>query len=193
MKKQWRNIGIIVAIIVAAALALNFIPSLLAPPSFEAELSEMSEIWVEKGLSSEPLHTQPEALASLSDAELSSLKTGISSFYSTANFESTKSLAEVYLALIDFTRTAKMEKTAATELETADLCEESEVFEDYSDKLTDFVSKLDAFETSNNFFAASYPEEAGLAGVGFVDNNVSSRTDSAVAYSELLAYMQEDC
>jgi len=194
MQKQWRNIAIILAVLVITFLLYTFIPSFLGPQSFEAEYLELQKIWVAEGLYETGLHAQADSIGYLSQEQLSDLKQSISDFSAQARYPSTKKIATAYILLINSVLYSQEYEDLTYGMEAENVCLQISVFEKIKTILSKKLNLSVEYADEVNSFTVEYPVEAELISLSVIpDERFNEGKQEIEAYNTLLNEVKTLC
>jgi hypothetical protein len=154
LDKRWVNLLGLAVLIVIAALVYFFV--FQAPP-FEQRLGEMKQAWLSAGLEGRPLHLSYDKLNTLSDKELSDLKSGLLKFTEAEKNPAAKELGDAYVSLMDVSIYRNKMLALQAEISTAEdpcaVLAKLDLLTQYKESLLDstkdYLSKVDAFVAGN--------------------------------------------
>jgi carboxylesterase type B len=185
---RWRNLGIIVALIII------FLAVLFLFNSFSLTTSDISVAWKELGVDSEYLHTDVELLMGLPDESLVKLRDNLIQFNS-VGVGPNKELSLIYIDLVDIVILKKRAQQRYDLLieSTEEICLLVDDYSQLVDEMQNIATLLLDLSEKQIIFIEKYPEYSEEIELFGLSNGALSFGDGLELQSELVNTLVEEC
>lgn len=194
MDGKWRNLILIVAVIVAAFFIYSLFLS--GEKSFESQFSGLKGYFQEKGATTNS-RIDLSRINSLSDNDLISLKSSITKFKDGISADGSRSsnalllAAEIYYSYIETVGLGRKSENQAKITDIKNVCSSISNFESAKGTLQELIRKRSAFETAAGEFVKGYAAENEIAGLEFTPPTQQEKDAAAKSFSDFSNYLSE--